>query len=121
PAKKIVIGAAFYARSWENVEAINSGLYQPGKHVEGAKFKDYATTYTPEHGYMYHWDDVAKAPIIYNAEKKFFATFDDRRSVSEKTLYVKQHGLGGIMFWQLPHDADGDGLLETIYREKITP
>ena len=121
PAEKIVIGAAFYARSWENVENMNLGLYQHGKHVEGAKFKDYATVYVPEEGYVYYWDNIAKAPIIYNEKKKIFATFDDKRSISAKVGYIKTHQLGGIMFWQLPHDSDNDGLVETIYREKSVP
>ena len=121
PAEKIVIGAAFYARSWENVENVNLGLYQPGNHIEGAKFKDYASVYVPEEGYVYYWDNIAKAPIIYNEKKKIFATFDDKRSISAKVRYIKARQLGGIMFWQLPHDSDKDGLVETIYREKSVP
>lgn len=120
PANKIVIGAAFYARTWGQVENVNGGLYQTGKHIEGAKFKDYASLYTPENGYIYYWDDVAKAPSIYNSDKKIFATFDDKRSITAKTRYAKAHNLGGIMFWQLPHDSDTNGLVDAIYREKIS-
>src|SRR5258705_513156 len=35
PSYKLVIGAAFYTRTWKNVENVNNGLYQPGVHVEG--------------------------------------------------------------------------------------
>jgi chitinase len=35
--------------------------------------------------------------------------------------YIKARQLGGIMFWQLSHDSDKDGLVETIYREKSVP
>ncbi|MGV8835396.1 glycosyl hydrolase family 18 protein, partial [Cellvibrio sp.] len=62
------------------------------------------------------WDDIAKAPSFYSPSKKIFATFDDTRSLAEKTRYVQQHKLGGMMFWQLPHDTDKDGLLDTIYK-----
>ena len=116
PAEKIVIGAAFYARVWEQVEATNNGLYQPGVHANGAGYKEFATRFKPVDGYMYFWDDIAKAPSFYSASKKTFATFDDERSLAEKARYVQQHKLGGMMFWQLPQDTDNNGLLDSIYK-----
>src|SRR5882672_9704476 len=41
PSSKIVIGAAFYARVWENVSAKNNGLYQTGKFKMGVNFKKF--------------------------------------------------------------------------------
>ncbi len=113
-AEKIVIGAAFYARVWTDVEATNHGLYQAGTHIDGTGFKNYAQTFSTEEGYVYHWDDVAQAPTYYNEKTKTFATFDDLRSVAAKVDYVRKHNLGGIMFWQLPHDTDTNGLLNAI-------
>jgi len=114
--EKIVIGTAFYARVWKDVSATNNGLYQPGVHTDGAHFKAFPTRFDKADGFIYHWDDVAKAPSIYHPEKKIFATFDDQRSMAEKAKYVKDHKLGGMMFWQLPHDTDKDGLLDSIYK-----
>lgn len=116
---KIVIGAAFYTRTWKDVADTNRGLYQPGVHIDGIHFKDYASTLTQANGYEYFWDDIAKAPYAYNAQQKVFATFDDKRSMTAKVEYIKQHKLGGIMFWQLPHDASNDGLLNTIYQATL--
>lgn len=121
PPEKIVIGAAFYARAWENVESVNLGLYQTGKPIEGAKYKDYASVYSPAEGYIYSWDHIAEAPIFYNEEKKIFVTFDDKRSVTSKVRYIKSRRLGGIMFWQLSQDSDEDSLLEAIHHEKSLP
>lgn len=114
--EKIVIGAAFYARVWEQVNANNNGLYQAGVHVDGANYKDFSTRFNPANGYVYYWDEIAKAPSAYNQSKKIFATFDDKRSLAEKARYVQKHKLGGMMFWQLPHDTDKDGLLDTIHK-----
>lgn len=116
PAEKIVIGTAFYARVWEQVAATNNGLYQPGVHIDGADYKDYPTRFNAADGYMYYWDGIAKAPSFYSASKKTFATFDDERSLTEKARYVQKHKLGGMMFWQLPHDTDNNGLLDAIYK-----
>lgn len=121
PAQKIVIGAAFYARVWKDVNNTNNGLYQPGTHIEGFGYQDYAQQFSAAQGYQYHWDEQAKAPSYYSAQHKTFATFDDKRSLAAKAAYVKQLGLGGIMFWQLPHDTDSNGLLDAIYTNLRQP
>lgn len=114
--EKIVIGAAFYARVWEQVNANNNGLYQFGVHIDGADYKEFSTRFNSADGYVYYWDNIAKAPSFYSQSKKVFATFDDKRSLAEKARYVQKHKLGGMMFWQLPHDTDNDGLLDTIHK-----
>jgi chitinase len=115
---KIIIGSAFYARVWENVPPANNGLYQPGKFKAFIGFKEFGTRLSADQGFKYFWDDTAKAPYMYNANQKMFATFDDKRSIELKTQYVKKHKLGGIMFWELSLDKHGDGLLDVIDRVK---
>lgn len=114
-ARKIIIGAAFYARVWENVPAENNGLNQPGKFKTGIPFRDFDTKLSPAQGYQYYWDSTAQAPYAYNAAEKTFATFDDKRSIELKTKYVIEHKLGGIMFWQLASDKPEGGLLDVIH------
>ncbi len=113
-ANKIIVGAAFYGRVYENVDYLNDGLYMPGTYKGGVSFKNFATELSPDSGYVYHWDDVAQAPWVYNKGKKLFVTFDDKKSVELKTKYVIDNKLGGIMFWQLGNDSFRDGLLDVI-------
>jgi chitinase len=72
---------------------------------------------------VYYWDEVAKAPYLYNPAKKLFFTYDDKRSLELKTKYVIDNKLGGIMFWHLGHDTYTDGLLQTIdtVKKNYTP
>lgn len=116
PPEKLIIGAAFYGRVYENVEDLNNGLYQPGKYKGSVPFKNLYTRFPADSGYVYHWDDIAKAPFIYNPDKKIFVTYDDKKSVELKTKYAIDNKLGGIMFWQLANDTFTDGLLDTIDR-----
>lgn len=111
---KIIIGAAFYGRMWENVPDTNSGLYQSGKFKKGVDFKNMDSTLSISNGFIYHWDSVANAPFLYNPSQKLFVTFDDKRSILLKTKYAADKGLGGIMFWELGSDSYKDGLLEMI-------
>lgn len=112
--KKIIIGAAFYSRVWENVSGENNGLYQSGKFKTGIAFRRFPQDLSQDSGFVFHWDSVAKAPYAYHPEKQYFATFDDNRSVAAKTEYVTKQKLGGIMFWELGSDTYTDGLLQTI-------
>lgn len=112
PRNKIVVGAAFYARVWENVSAEKNGLYQAGKFKMAIDFKDFTSGLKD---YQLYWDDTSKAPYAYNASEKLFATFDDARSIKLKTQYVIDQKLNGIMFWELSLDSQENSLVDCMY------
>lgn len=114
PAQKLIIGAAMYARVWENVPDTGNGLYQSGKFKQGVAYYDFSTYFSDTSGYKYYWDKKAKAPYQYNASKKLFATFDDKNSIREKTRFIRKKKLGGIMFWELGQDLKQDGLVKEM-------
>jgi chitinase len=112
PSDKIVIGAAFYARVWENVSPDNNGLYQTGTFKMSVPFRRFPTSLP---GMKFYWDETTQAPYGYDPANKWFATFDDRRSLGIKTKYAMDQKLNGIMFWELSHDVKQDGLVDAIY------
>lgn len=118
PANKIVIGAAFYARTWENVDTINNGLYQTGKFKSFIAYDQFNKRLTKTDGFIFYNDTIAKAPYAYSADKKTFATFDDPLSIQSKTQYALDNKLGGVMFWELTLDKHSGGLLDVIDRAK---
>ena len=118
PAKKLIIGGAFYTRSWKNVANVNNGLYQAGEHVEGVPFKNFTSTYTEANGWKYFLDKKAQASYWYNEKEKTFATGDDITSIKAKTEYAKSKKLGGIMFWELVLDTPRHGMINAIYEVK---
>lgn len=113
-AGKLIVGAAFYARVWGNVDSANNGLYGSGKFLRSIKYRDFATYFRDSADFKYYWDDKAKAPYQYSPSKKLFATFDDKNSIEEKAKFVRQKKLGGIMFWELSEDEPQDGLVDAI-------
>lgn len=114
PANKLIVGAAFYARVWQNVADTNHGLYQGGNFLQGVAYKNFDTYFNDTSGYKKYWDKKAKAPFQYNRSKKLFATFDDERSIKAKTRFIRQKKLGGIMFWELIQDKPVNGLVEIM-------
>ncbi|HVX52187.1 MAG TPA: glycoside hydrolase family 18 protein [Chitinophagaceae bacterium] len=115
PVNKLVVGAAFYARIFDVDVDANKGLYQPGKFDHGVDYNHFNKDSLENLGFVFYWDDVAKAPYGYNQKLKQVITFDDKRSLALKTKYAIYHHLNGIMFWELGNDVTKDGLLQAIY------
>lgn len=120
PSEKIIVGGAFYGKIFENVDSINNGLARPGKFKNTLVYRNVATQLPADSGWVYHWDEAASAPWLYNKEKRQFFTYDDERSIEMKTKYVIDNNLGGIMYWQLAGDLYKNGLLDVIDRVKKT-
>jgi chitinase len=118
PSEKIIVGGAFYGKIFENVENVNNGLGQPAKFKTTVNYKNMPTMFPADSGWVYHWDETASAPYLYNINKKQFYTYDDKRSIAAKTQYVIDNKLGGIMYWHLGQDTYTEGLMNEIDKVK---
>ncbi|WP_297520571.1 glycosyl hydrolase family 18 protein [uncultured Clostridium sp.] len=140
PSEKIVVGAAYYTRGWDQVapgpDAKNPGLFgeaaltnkdadqTPSRGaVNAAPMKvgeagraggvwsyrviDELKTKIP--GLKEYWDDVAKAPYLYSETTGEFFTYDNVKSIEEKTKYVNTNDLGGMISWMASQDAPTSG------------
>jgi chitinase len=116
PAEKIVMGAAFYGRAWKGVSAENHGLYQTGQALAEGGGNYYNLIKRLEQGYTRYWDESAKAPYLYSEKDQTFWTYDDPQSLALKAQYARQHGLGGIMFWEISGDDAQGTLVDSIYQ-----
>ena len=116
PAEKLVIGSAFYGRVFKVDEQCKVGLYQPCVFQNTFQYKNAVQVLSELNGYERFYDDTAQASYAFNKSKNLMATFDDEKSVVNKTRYAMNRHLGGIMFWQLCDDKIKDGLLNLIYQ-----
>jgi GH18 family chitinase len=111
---KIVLGTPMYGRSWGNVEAGNdhglnnaaSGIgietYRTGEGV--VAYWQIQNLLDTDPNYQVYWDDQAKASYIYNAATKTFITYESLQALQLRLDYIKDLGLGGIMFWEFDDD-----------------
>jgi chitinase len=107
PRSKLVPGVPFYGRGWRGVES--SQVWSAGTgSVQVGGYRVIAETFLKTPGYVRYWDDVAKVPWLYNADKKEWITYEDPQSMRLKGEYVTAENLGGAMFWELSND---DGTL----------
>jgi chitinase len=114
PAAKLVLGVPFYGHVWEEVDDTGHGLYQPGTKAPNT-FAHYGNILDSmiNHGFIRYWDGAAAAPYLYNPDKKIFVSYEDPESLALKCKYVREHKLGGIMFWEYSADPSGT-LLDTV-------
>jgi chitinase len=117
PPKEVVMGVPFYSRGWTGVAPANDGLYQaatgpaPGTWEPGVD--DYEVVKQRlATGFTRHDDSNAGAASLFDGTT--FWTFDDPPIMRAKAEYARQHGLGGIMFWELSGDTPDGELIGAI-------
>jgi chitinase len=108
PASKIVLGVPFYGHAWGNVADREHGLYQPGKAIPNTltRYND-ITNILLKQGFVRYWDPVAAVPYLYNPAMQVFVSYEDAESLTGKSRYVREHKLGGVMFWEYTADSSG--------------
>jgi chitinase len=117
PPKELVIGVPFYSRGWTGVTPANAGLYQaatgaaPGTWEAGVDDYKVAKQRLAS-GFTRYEDEAAGAAWLFDGTT--FWTFDDPLVMTAKAEYVRQHRLGGIMFWELSGDTPDGELITAI-------
>lgn len=112
PKEKLLMGAAFYSRKWENIENRNHGLLQISK-TGGGYGPDYdklVEEYIDKNGFVRYWDDEAKAPWLFDGST--FLSYDDELSIEHKCNYVIENQYGGIFYWE--HKCDKTSALINV-------
>ncbi len=127
-AGKLVVGTAFYGHGLKGVSdpqmlfvphtgASDEGTWNPGEF----EFRDLAdgtqgNAAINTNGFIRYWDDHSKVPYLYNEDTQVFITYEDPRSLELKARYVRDQGLGGIMFWAAEMDTARRDLVGTMER-----
>ena len=115
PANKLVLGIPYYGRGWAGVTNANNGLYQSSSGPARGTYEDGIDDYKKviaKSGATFY-DPVAGA--VWKFGNGSFWSYDDPRSIAQKTAYVKAGGLGGTMVWSLDGDTASGELTTAIH------
>jgi chitinase len=114
PVEKINLGIPFYGRIWKGVKTDNEEVLFKEAETVGMGI-DYINFYQNinANGFVRHWDNIAKAPYLWNAAEKTFLSYEDEESIKYKIDYLKKRGLAGVMFWEYSADHEKK-LLKTV-------
>ncbi|WP_297085696.1 glycoside hydrolase family 18 protein [uncultured Draconibacterium sp.] len=107
PAKKLNLGIPFYGRIWKGVDASDDEiLFNKAETVGmGIDYVDFCENINAN-GFTRFWDENAQAPYLWNPVEKTFISYEDEQSIALKINYLKEQGLGGVMFWEYAADKD---------------
>jgi chitinase len=93
PARKLVLGVAFYGRAFAGVQPAHDGLNQPYGHFEGApSYAELVEKWIGHDGFVRHWDERAKAPFLWNETSRTFIAYDDPQSTPREGRLRTQQG-----------------------------
>lgn len=112
---KVVLGAPAYTRAWGGVSSGSSMGYgmageaalAPGSYEKGNYDQKDLITGIENNSYQLVWDDTNKAAFAYNAGTGIWSSIETTATIAGKAAYVREAGLGGMMFWALSNDSSG--------------
>lgn len=136
PPNKIVVGVPFYGNQYLR----SDGLYQPADSsgldpnslVWDTKpqptyhdLVDTAKIVTPDAhgaaGFTRHWDVLAGEPWLYSPAQSHnqvttstVITYDDPKSIGERTSLIRSLNLRGAMAWEISQDSDTHALISAL-------
>lgn len=106
PKEKLGFGIGLYAECWRG-PARRPGTVLPATYTD--KIASLTLRYAQKAFYdkkSAKWDSIAKVPYLSFSKPKGdeqceFVSFEDARSIREKTAYLKKQKLGGVIVWNL--------------------
>ncbi|MFE6763196.1 glycoside hydrolase family 18 protein [Streptomyces sp. NPDC057689] len=120
PARKLVMGMPFYGQGWTGVTGGGDGLGQPAAAPApatwAAGYEDYkALKKLAESGtYKVHRNTRDGSAWLFDGTTLW--TYDDPQVLRTKAAYIRDHRLGGAMFWSLDGDTENGELITAVDR-----
>ena len=111
PARKIILGVPFYGKGWTGVSNANHGLYQSAKDASKSPPEYRNLKALPGSADRQFYPKTATCSIWNNGE---FFSYDCPEAMPVKRQYVREHRLGGLMFWEMGQDTSDAELLKAL-------
>ena len=110
PLSHMLMGLPFYGYSWSQVGSENHGLFQLGEPARTDATYNLIAAVTNK--FTIYRDTKSQAPWLFDGNT--FWTYDDELSISAKVRYAREHGMMGVMIWELSGDTAEGNLLKAV-------
>lgn len=109
--QKIIVGVAFYGIKQTRTYDANTQTFGSWVNAGSVYYNNIVLSYLNNNDYIKAYDTRAGVPYILKTDGTEFISYDNPRSIQEKSDYVIREGLGGIMFWEYGTDTSGELLI----------
>ena len=132
PAEKIAIGSPLYSHGWKMNELTEETVGAAGVPVDDLTWREllpleqaavpegmpgWHTGYDKEKEAAWLWNDDPASPDYLK-----FITYESADSLEAKLAYINQHGLGGLIVWEVHGDSmDDDWPMITRMHKGLRP
>lgn len=115
PPRKLNVGLAFYGRVFGKVTDAQQGLHQPFASEGGfVTWQEIARDHLGKGGFVRLWDEQAQAAWLWNEKDRRLISYEDPQALRAKADFVRERGLGGVMYWEQRTDPD-EQLLDVVH------
>lgn len=105
--EKIIVGLAFYGIKQTRTYDSISNTYSSWTNDGSVYYHDIYNVYLNHEEYTEYYDLNAGVPYLLNDDKTVFISYDSPRSILEKSKYIIDENIGGLMFWEYGTDTSG--------------
>lgn len=106
PAEKLVLGMPLYGYLYQGVSSGNHGLYSSFTSAKSVPWDKVKEEYLQNSSFRSFRHGEAEVPYLYGGNR--FLSYDDEVSIAAKGELARRRNLGGIGFWELSQDTEGD-------------
>ena len=104
---KIIVGVAFYGIKQTRTYNDSSGTYSTWSNAGSVYYHEIYHSYLNNEEFSEYYDKGAGVPYMINNAGTVFISYDNSKSILEKSRYIIDNELAGIMFWEYGTDTTG--------------
>jgi chitinase len=108
PNSKIIVGVAFYGIMQTRTYNTSTQTWSSWTKEGSVSYTYIQNNYLSNSAYQYHYDNNAGVPYIVSTDGSVFISYDNPRSILDKSEYILEQGLGGMMYWENGLDSTGN-------------
>ncbi len=104
---KIIVGLAFYGIKQIRTYNASTNSYSSWSNAGSVYYHEIYNVYLNHEKYTEYYDNNAGVPYLINDDYTVFISYDNPKSILQKSRYVIDEQLGGLMFWEYGTDTTG--------------
>ena len=107
PYSKIIVGVAFYGMRQVRSYNESTQTWSTWTGDGSVYYASITNNYLGNSNYTRYYDASAGVPYIVKNDGTEFISYDDPRSIADKSAYILENELGGMMYWENGTDTTG--------------